>query len=138
MPIDPGKFKKIVTNHFDNLSEGEFLKTLHKSSPYLFDGSLEAKRDVPLSDRDETPSLNIVTNLSPISSPGNSRFIAYLREELDRMKSGNTDSIFEREVMYSLSICILRPVIKLVIYLTEKTTKRMPANSTDVVETEKP
>ena len=45
MPIDPKKFKKIVTNHFDNLSEEEFLETLHKSSPYLFDGSLEANQD---------------------------------------------------------------------------------------------
>ena len=41
MPIDPKKFKKIVNNHFDNLSEEEFLKILHKSSPHLFDGNSE-------------------------------------------------------------------------------------------------
>lgn len=71
MPIDPKKFKQIVDNHFDNLSEEEFLEILHKSSPYLFDGSLEAKHDIPSSDRDETTSLNIITKLSPISSPEN-------------------------------------------------------------------
>jgi hypothetical protein len=58
MPIDPKKFKKVITNHFDNLSEEEFLETLHKSSPYLFDGSLGEKQDVQLLDRDETTSLD--------------------------------------------------------------------------------
>ncbi len=53
MPIDPRKFEKIITNHFANLTEEEFLKTLQKSSPYLFDGSSEAKHDVTLSERDE-------------------------------------------------------------------------------------
>ena len=71
MPIDPGKFKRIVTNHFDNITEEEFLKTLHKSSPYLFDVSSEVKHDILSSDRDETTSLNIITKLSPISSPEN-------------------------------------------------------------------
>jgi hypothetical protein len=46
MPIDPKKFKQVVTNHFDNLTEEEFLKTLHKSSPYLFDESSEVKKDI--------------------------------------------------------------------------------------------
>jgi hypothetical protein len=32
MPIDPKKFKRIVTNHFDNLTKEYFLKTLDKSS----------------------------------------------------------------------------------------------------------
>jgi hypothetical protein len=44
MPIDPKKFKKVVTNHFDNLTEEEFLKTLRKSSPHLFDESSEGKQ----------------------------------------------------------------------------------------------
>jgi hypothetical protein len=35
MPIDPRKFKKIVTNHFDNLTEEEFITTLHKSSHHF-------------------------------------------------------------------------------------------------------
>jgi hypothetical protein len=59
MPIDPKKFKKIVTNHFDNLSEEEFLKTLHKSSPYLFDENSEEKKDVkydPLRSLSDVPS----------------------------------------------------------------------------------
>jgi hypothetical protein len=94
MPIDPKKFKKIVTNHFDNLSEEEFLETLHKSSPYLFDGSLEAKHDVPSSDRDEIFSLNILTKLDPISNSEIDReFITKLKEEADRMKSNNIDPI---------------------------------------------
>jgi Circadian oscillating protein COP23 len=44
MPIDPKKFKKVITNHFDNLTEEEFLKTLRKSSPHLFDESSEEKQ----------------------------------------------------------------------------------------------
>jgi hypothetical protein len=48
MPIDPKKFKKIVSNHFDNLSEEEFLKTLQKSAPHLFDEkSVEKQDDLP-------------------------------------------------------------------------------------------
>jgi hypothetical protein len=43
MPINPKKIKKIVTNHFDNLSEAEFLKTLRTSSPHLFDENLRKK-----------------------------------------------------------------------------------------------
>jgi hypothetical protein len=102
MPIDPKKFKKIVTNHFDNLSEEEFLETLRKSSPYLFDGSLEANHDVSSSDRDEITSLNIVTKLSPISNPGNDqKFVAYLSEEADRMKSDNIDPITIRRAILS-------------------------------------
>jgi Circadian oscillating protein COP23 len=54
MPIDPKKFKKVVTNHFDNLTEEEFLKTLQKSSPHLFDESSEEKRDTLLTNRIET------------------------------------------------------------------------------------
>ena len=50
MPIDPKKFKKVLNNHFDNLSKEEFLKILHKSSPYLFDGSSGVKHDILSSD----------------------------------------------------------------------------------------
>ena len=71
MPIDPSEFKKIVTNHFDNITEEEFLKTLHKSSPYLFDESSEAKPGVPSVDRDEIISSNNTVKLYPISSPEN-------------------------------------------------------------------
>lgn len=46
MPIDPRKFEKIITQHFDNLTEEKFLKTLQKSSPYLFDGSLEPEQNI--------------------------------------------------------------------------------------------
>jgi hypothetical protein len=125
MPIDPKKFKKIVTNHFDNLSEEEFLKTLRKSSPYLFDGSSEAKHDIPSSDRDEITSLNIIAKLSPISSPEVDRdFIAYLKEEADRMKSNNIDSItIRRYIIKQELVYTLNTVIASVIYLTEKITK---------------
>jgi hypothetical protein len=125
MPIDPKKFKKIVTNHFDNLSEEEFSKTLHKSSPYLFDGSLEANHDVPLSDRDETISLNIITKLLPISNPTSDEgFISCLEEEVDRMKLNNIDPvairiyIFKQEIMYTFGMAVVS--IK---YLTGKITK---------------
>ena len=71
MPIDPSKFKRIVTNHFDNITEEELLKTLHKSSPYLFDESSEAKHDAPSFDQDEIISSNNTVKLSPISNPEN-------------------------------------------------------------------
>jgi Circadian oscillating protein COP23 len=61
MPIDPKKFKKIVNNHFDNLSEEEFLKTLHKSSPYLFDESSEEKQDTQQNFFDESSGENQAT-----------------------------------------------------------------------------
>jgi hypothetical protein len=124
MPIDPKKFKKIVADHFDNLSEEEFLETLRKSSPYLFDGSLEVKHDVPSSDRDEITSLNITTKFSLISNPGNEEFVVYLKEEVDRMKSNNIDPIniriyiVKQELMYTLG-----RVVGSVICLTNRITK---------------
>ena len=63
MPIDPKKFKKVLNNHFDNLSKEEFLKILHKSSPYLFDGSSGVKHDILSSDRDEITSQNIFPHI---------------------------------------------------------------------------
>ncbi len=36
MPMDAKEFKRRVTEHFDNVTEEEFLKNLRKSSPYLF------------------------------------------------------------------------------------------------------
>jgi hypothetical protein len=58
MPIDPKKFKKIVNNHFDNLNEEEFLKTLNKSSPHFPDESLGENRDVPMSEKSDMQSKN--------------------------------------------------------------------------------
>jgi hypothetical protein len=125
MPIDPNKFKKIVTNHFDNISEEEFLKTLHKSSPHLFDGSSESKDNVPSSDRDEITSLNIITRLSPISNPETDRdFVTSLQEEADRMKSNNIDPttiriyIIKQELIYTITT-----VFQSIVYLTNKITK---------------
>jgi hypothetical protein len=55
MPIDSKQFKKIVTNHFDNLTEEEFLKTLYKSSPRLFDKRLEQEQNIhPHKQNEET------------------------------------------------------------------------------------
>jgi uncharacterized protein YutE (UPF0331/DUF86 family) len=125
MPIDPKKFKKIITNHFDDLSEEEFLETLRKSSPYIFDGSLEADHDETSSDRCEINSVNVVTELSPISNPGNDReFVTYLREEADRMKSDNRDPISIRSYVGKQKlIYTLITVIQSVMYLTEKITR---------------
>jgi hypothetical protein len=36
MPMDAKEFKRRVTEHFENVTEEEFLKNLQKSSPYLF------------------------------------------------------------------------------------------------------
>jgi hypothetical protein len=119
MPIDPKKFKKIVNNHFDNLSEEEFLKTLHKSSPYLFDGSSEAKHDIPSSDRDEMTSQNIFSHLLDLKSRWDrtdaanyKEFTSCLEDEADRMRSNNIDlinikiHILRLKLLYKLSASI--------------------------------
>jgi hypothetical protein len=36
MPMDAKEFKRRVTEHFENVTEEEFLENLRKSSPYLF------------------------------------------------------------------------------------------------------
>jgi Circadian oscillating protein COP23 len=59
MPIDPKKFKKVVTNHFDNLTEEEFLKTLQKSSPHLFDENSVIHRDIPIPEKSNLQSKNV-------------------------------------------------------------------------------
>lgn len=60
MPIDPKQFKKIVTNHFEDLTEEEFLKTLYKSSPRLFNEKLEqAQNNVQLHSQQELISENV-------------------------------------------------------------------------------
>ena len=53
MPINLKQFKKIVTNHFENLTEEEFLSTLHKSSPRLSDEKSEQVQNVRLHDRNK-------------------------------------------------------------------------------------
>jgi hypothetical protein len=100
MPIDPKKFKKIVNNHFDNLSEEEFLETLHKSSPYLFDGSSEAKHDVPSSDRDEIISQNILSYISDLKSRWDridaenyKEFVSNIANEAHQMELNSTDIV---------------------------------------------
>jgi hypothetical protein len=50
MPINPEKFKKIVTDHFATVTDEEFLENLRKSSPYLFTENSEATKDIQLSD----------------------------------------------------------------------------------------
>jgi hypothetical protein len=44
MPMDAKEFKRRVAEHFENVTEEEFLRNLQKSSPYLFTkGSGEPK-----------------------------------------------------------------------------------------------
>jgi hypothetical protein len=127
MPIDPKKFKKIVADHFDNLSEEEFLETLRKSSPYLFDGSLEVKHDVPSSDRNEIFSLNILTKFDPISYPELDRaFVMELKEEAERMKSNNIGPIAVRNYIIKQELSyIVNKIIQSFRYkITKVFTKR--------------
>jgi hypothetical protein len=35
MPMNPEKFKQIITEHFKTVTPEEFLENLRKSSPYL-------------------------------------------------------------------------------------------------------
>jgi hypothetical protein len=60
MPIDPKRFKKIIANHFENLTEEEFLKTLYKSSPRLFNEKLEqAQHNIQPHSQQELTSENV-------------------------------------------------------------------------------
>jgi hypothetical protein len=120
MPIDPKKFKKVVTNHFDNLTAEDFLKTLHKSSPYLFDENSVEKQDVQLLDRDKTTSLNTFTKLFSIDE----EFRGYLIEEAHRMKSNKVAPVticiylIKFYIHYGYGV-----LIQSIIYSTEKITK---------------
>jgi hypothetical protein len=58
MPIDSRKFKKIITNHFENLTEEDFLKILYKSSPRLFDERSRNVENVQLDNQNEVASEN--------------------------------------------------------------------------------
>jgi Circadian oscillating protein COP23 len=88
MPIDPKKFKKIVTNHFDNLTEEEFLKTLHQSSPHLFDESLGEKREAQLSGKAEIASAKIIENDTSHATP-----VKYIHKQKILVKNKKTWNI---------------------------------------------
>jgi hypothetical protein len=55
MPMNPEKFKQIITDHFKTVTPEEFLENLRKSSPYLFTENLEAKKNIYFAD---TSALN--------------------------------------------------------------------------------
>ena len=55
MPMNPEKFKQIITDHFKTVTPEEFLENLRKSSPYLFTENSEAKKDIHFA---ETSALN--------------------------------------------------------------------------------
>ena len=52
MPMNPEKFKRIITNHFKTVTPEEFLENLRKSSPYLFTESSEKQQDDRISESD--------------------------------------------------------------------------------------
>jgi hypothetical protein len=52
MPINPEKFKRIITNHFKTVTPEEFLENLRKSSPYLFTESSEKQQEDRISESD--------------------------------------------------------------------------------------
>jgi hypothetical protein len=47
MPMDPREFQQRVTEHFENVTEEEFLSNLQKSSPYLFTKEFEESKNGP-------------------------------------------------------------------------------------------
>jgi hypothetical protein len=49
MPINPREFERLVTHHFDTVTDEEFLANLRKSSPYLFTDSSEEENDIKTS-----------------------------------------------------------------------------------------
>jgi hypothetical protein len=45
MPMDPREFQQRVIEHFENVTEEEFLSNLQKSSPYLFTKEFEESKN---------------------------------------------------------------------------------------------
>jgi hypothetical protein len=41
MPIDLKEFERVITDHFKNATEEEFIQTLRKASPHLFEETAE-------------------------------------------------------------------------------------------------
>jgi hypothetical protein len=69
MPMNPEKFKRIITNHFKNVTPEEFLANLRKSSPYLFtetreekDPYISAKPEAEVNGSDTTSTLCSIEN----------------------------------------------------------------------------
>jgi hypothetical protein len=58
MPMNPEKFKQIITDHFKTVTPEEFLENLRKSSPYLFTENSEATKDSQISDTSDLNSNN--------------------------------------------------------------------------------
>jgi hypothetical protein len=48
MPMDAQEFKRRVTEHFENVTEEEFLENLRKSSPYLFTEESEETQELQI------------------------------------------------------------------------------------------
>jgi hypothetical protein len=59
MPINPKKFREKVTNHFENITEEDFLKNLYKSSPYLFAKGTKKKDATNMSNSNLVDSNNL-------------------------------------------------------------------------------
>jgi hypothetical protein len=41
MPIDLKEFEQVITEHFKNVTEEEFMQNLRKAAPYLFEETVE-------------------------------------------------------------------------------------------------
>jgi hypothetical protein len=65
MPMDPKKVVRVLTEHFENLTEEKFLNTLRKSSPHLFIEDPEERERV-FAERYSGPRL-FGEDLSPIA-----------------------------------------------------------------------
>ena len=65
MPMNPDKFKRIITSHFKTVTPEEFLENLRKSSLYIFTESSEKQQDdlileseISVDRIDSTPKFN--------------------------------------------------------------------------------
>ena len=66
MPMNPEKFKQIITDHFKTVTPEEFWENLRKSSPYLFTEEPEKQQDdriseshLPVDRINPTPKFNL-------------------------------------------------------------------------------
>jgi hypothetical protein len=71
MPMNPEKFKQIITDHFKTVTPEDFLENLRKSSPYLFTESSEKEQDDRISESDlPVDKINRIPKINSPRVPG--------------------------------------------------------------------
>jgi hypothetical protein len=84
MPIDPEKFKQIITNHFATVTNEEFLENLRECSPYLFTDSSEEQKGILNSNADILiEQINPISNVNSPRIPGQDKGKVIISPDFD-------------------------------------------------------